>query len=459
MSTATLPPELKKETKAVRPPPDRLKISEGVLKIYQHERFLSHILLQRIILVLPDELYPEKVHKTACTDGASVWFHEDFLIGLSPPEAAYIILHEGLHIALMHRKVTAELEQMLGQKPDHELINYCLDIFVNRLCDKIAKRHPDSFKDDGKGISIEVVHKDYPGILPQGFEDVMDSIQVYMILKDQPKPPGRRSGKTVFLLVSPDGVPGSTGKKEIDDVVQKQIERAIRLAQIKSKSDRTPGTEPGELEELISKLLEPVPNLGDFLRTKLLGNQKIEKDFNRPARNAAWMSGPGRPIYPRFKKGPWQRVAEIVDTSGSMSADDIAHILDVTAGILDQAKKNHVGTELHLWGCDVESHKIGVYKRRRDMPEKLPVFGRGGTSFRYAIEKVIEAAKKGKWDPQCTTIIYVTDSFGDAETMQEPPLPVIWIVPKENTKGVEKRLPWGSILSIHRGRISIIRRN
>lgn len=439
---------------------DRSKVSEGILKIYEFETFLSSILIQRPILVLPDETYPERTHKTACTDGASIWFHGEFLNTLSKPEAAYVVLHEGLHIALMHRCVVAELRKESTTPVDADLLNYCLDIFVNYLCDKVVLNAPAFFKGPDSRITVARVHKDFPNVLPEGFETMMDSIQVYRVLREQPRPPSFPPPMTVFLIETPSNIPGSLkgGSPEPGDDLEKIIRQVIRQAEVKARQSRRPGDDPGEIEAIVTKLLEPITTLDAFLRTKMLGKSHICRDFNRPARNAAWLSGPGRPIYPRFRKGPWQRAVVIVDTSGSMDLEDIATVLDVTAGILDQARKNHVGTELHLWCCDTKTHELGIFKKRSDLPEKLPIFGRGGTSFQDPINRVMEKARREKWDWTCTTVIYVTDSFGDAENMTNPKIPFVWIVPSTQAKDAEKRLPWGSLLGLFRGKTQLIRR-
>ena len=39
---------------------------------------------------------------TACTDGASIWFSRKFFMGLTTAEQIFLLLHETLHVALLH---------------------------------------------------------------------------------------------------------------------------------------------------------------------------------------------------------------------------------------------------------------------------------------------------------------------------------------------------------------------
>lgn len=103
------------------------------------------------------------------------------------------------------------------------------------------------------------------------------------------------------------------------------------------------------------------------------------------------------------------------DTSGSMSEEDIAVANAEAVGVMRSAGVDRA------WLLDADAQ---IYEPRLVQVNtllKLPVIGRGGTSFKPAFE----FAEKMK--PKPDLIIYLTDGYGDAPE-KPPSIPTIWCI-------------------------------
>ena len=81
-------------------------------------------------LMLFAQIEKSKNLPTAATDGRKIFFNEEFLNSLSSPQQNALMLHEVLHMALLH--VTRR------QSRDPYIWNIAADIVVNDLIDFIT---------------------------------------------------------------------------------------------------------------------------------------------------------------------------------------------------------------------------------------------------------------------------------------------------------------------------------
>lgn len=127
---------------------------------------------------------------------------------------------------------------------------------------------------------------------------------------------------------------------------------------------------------------------------------------------------------------PELEVAFIRDTSASM--DD--QMMNVANSEIISIMKQ-VGLEV-VWLLDADVKVQGKPKRVRvkDIP-KLPILGRGGTSFKHALAAVT------KLNPKPDVVFYLTDGYGDSPT-RPPNMNVIWCT----IPPCKVPAPWGTVV-------------
>lgn len=437
---------------------ERKRLGAGVIKIYKATTFLAHMLLQRPILVVETTEFQRRFeHDTACTDGQTIWFDATFASKKPQEELNYVLIHEGMHIALMHTAQNMDLAIKRGRENvDWNLLNYCRDAYINYYADEIVKKSDNEIKSPSDRITIEKILEDFPDA-PPDFITRMTAIELHDMLKPQAQKQSNWKNRTLMVqLVGGTPQPGQSAEEQLK-VHMQDLKSIILGAQIQSGHKRLKGENPLGYEEVVNRLLEPTPSLEGFLRTYIQQGPGLRADYSRPARTRAWMCGPNQPILPRYRNRATRRVVLALDSSGSMSKSDMAHAVDICYELLRESRKSHVSTELHIWTCDTEVHVIDVIKTYDPIPEELNIVGRGGTSFKPVLDKFEDQLRNG-WDPRETNLVYVTDSFGDAQNLKEPGVKPVWVIPPHvNSPQVISLLPWGAILTLSHQETRIIR--
>jgi predicted metal-dependent peptidase len=141
----------------------------------------------------------------------------------------------------------------------------------------------------------------------------------------------------------------------------------------------------------------------------------VDYSFSRISRRQGGIGfGPGRPIVPAFVR-PVPRVMVWLDTSGSMSQDQLVTGLGETAGVLRAA-----GAEIEFGSCDYAVHAVG----RVENPQQLAklVKGGGGSSFIPAFEHM----QKMRVRPQIA--IFMTDGDIGVPPVAPKGIRVIWLL-------------------------------
>jgi len=121
------------------------------------------------------------------------------------------------------------------------------------------------------------------------------------------------------------------------------------------------------------------------------------------------------PIPGYTRSAPSWKIAVILDTSGSMSDEQLKEGIAAILGLKAYDKK----LEVHVAYADTIVHLMYEAKTMEDI-RKHPVMGRGGTDFRGPIATVLESLKPDH-------LVYITDGHGEAPVMK-PPVPLEWIL-------------------------------
>ena len=126
-----------------------------------------------------------------------------------------------------------------------------------------------------------------------------------------------------------------------------------------------------------------------------------------------------------------EEITIAVDTSGSISDDELAQFTAETSSILRE-----LGPEkINFLQCDWEVNEATTYTTD-DLPLSITYKGGGGTAFSPVMQYV------NKHYPFTKAVVYLTDlesnDFGD-----KPPYPVLWVSTVK-----EQEVPYGEIVEM-----------
>ena len=333
--------------------------------------------------------------------GVQLSINPEFFTELSEDHRYGLIKHEILHISFGHMI-------MRDLYSDKKLFNIAADLEINQY---IANHHlPEGGLMLGSFPELNLPEragtKTYYELLEQAREDgTCPSLDNLMSQMD---------GNSCYC---------HPGWDEIEDLseadkklLQKQIEHQIKESA--EQTQKKHGTVPGELAELINRLLNVEPPKFDwkgYLR-RFVGNSSIvyTKKLRRKY-NKRYSANPGLKI--KFKN----HILVGVDTSGSVNSEELKEFF----GELTHMHKT--GHKITVAQCDTELKSVKEFNPNKDWE----IHGRGGTSFQPVIDHYNE--KKGRY----TALVYLTD--GEAYTPEDCPKNTLWV--HSSVSSINEELP------------------
>ena len=380
-------------------------IDRGKIQLLIHHPFFSHLLLQ-LIEKETDEI------PTIGVDGTYLYYNPDYIRTLTREEVMSALCHEVLHLAWLHlvRQGTR----------DQGKWNVATDYAINAI-----------LKGDGFTVNRNWLYS-------KEFED-MSADEIYEKLPDDQSgcngcKPGQKGHTQDDHSVwgkakSPTGEDGEDGDggtisapPAFDPRVWKdRVAAAATTARMQGKL-------PASLSSMVDDLLHPVLDwkviLRDFVQASYKNNYRL---FPPNKKFLHW------PIYLPSTYGEEVKVAIAIDTSGSISDDELLAFISEVQGVTEQFE----GYTLHIIQCDAGVPEGGytvLTAYEGEIPRKIS--GRGGTSF----EPPFQFVEDNNLD--ISALVYFTDGYGHFP--QEPPYPTAWVM----TTDVEP--PFGTIIKYKR---------
>jgi predicted metal-dependent peptidase len=407
--------------------------------------------------------------KTAATDGKTYFWHPEFLESLNADQAATVMSHESYHDLFYH----CSPERAAGMDPDdwNVSVDYVVNGVIEADHDKSGRRRRqpalwggplgdpipyDHYIEwiDGKRDLAEkgcfadaTVHGRSP-------ESMYDEIRKHKL--NSPRRCKEHSGgcgamtidpktglSTITLPWAPEACqkcgakpgegrgPGSLDahmpNRRTKDEVMGDMMRAADQVRAMGRGDV-----PGDIEEALGRLNKPELSVRDIIKCALAQKQIDAGNVND------WKRIRRRPTFIHVKDpatGKWEpkhrlyipkkhdfraQIAVMVDTSGSMSNEDMA------LGVKEISVVAHVA-EIHMTPNDTVPHWKKTLKvtNKNDLKDFVAA-GRGGTDFaQYLTELPGQSWYKG-----CDLVIIITD--GDCGTYPKNLLPknadLLWIL-------------------------------
>lgn len=395
---------------------------------------------------------------TMATDGSNLYYDPDFVNSCSLGELMGVIAHESGHCALDHIprrenrdhtrwNIAADLavNDLLVKEPAfHNRINMALpagalipgktpgtDEFVDQYVEFIYSKLPEPIvltvvtldsheewsewgKGEGQGKGQddkEGKEKDKTGQGKSGSDqDKGQKDGAGSQDKDQSNSSGQGQKD------------GDDEDHEDHDLSQEWRERVAAAA----TAARMAGRFPGHLETIVGDVLQPKLNWKAILRDMITSCAKSDFRMMPPNKKHLW-----RGIYLPSLMGEEINIAVGIDTSGSISDDEIGEFLSEVKGICD-AYSNYT---VYLFACDAQIQEKWELRPFDRLPTKMK--GRGGTSYR----PVIEAVKKL---PPVSSLVYLTDLYPNDGFPEQPFTPVIWVSVSD------EKPPWGKLIKLPR---------
>ena len=333
--------------------------------------------------------------------GMQLTINPQFYNELSEDHRFGLIKHELLHIAFGHLL----LRDLYS---NHKLFNIAADLEINQYI--LESKLPEgglllsSFPE--LNLPKKAGTKKYYELLEQAQEDgsspSLDNIMDHMDGNSQ----HCHSTWEEF-----DELPEADKK-----LMQKQIEHQLKEAA--EQTEKKCGNVPGELAELIGRLMHIEPAKFDwkaYLR-RFIGNSSIvyTKKLRRKY-NKRYAANPGLKI--KFKN----HICVGVDTSGSVNNDELKEFFS------ELTHMHKTGHKITVVQCDTNIRSVKEFNPKADWE----IHGRGGTSFQPVIDHYNE--KKGQY----TALIYLTD--GEAYTPDNCPSNTLWV--HSSNCSINKELP------------------
>ena len=361
-------------------------------------------------LMLFAQIETTKKLPTAATDGRKIFFNEEFLYSLSSKEQNALMLHEVLHIALLH--VTRR------QNRDPHIWNIAADIVVNDLIERntsfplprgaITDRR---FQDK----SVEYI-----------YEALLKSKKKYkLVINDILQPGNSEDNEGDVNLSEP------LSQEEVDEIESFWKDK---MEILKNSSEHNlsngKGSLPAGIEQEISTILEPEVDWRHAL-WKYVG--KTPADFDDLDRRFIYKG-----LYLESLLTEAVEVSVCIDTSGSVSDELLMQFTGELKGIL----RSYPNVKCSLFFADTDLAGPYEIDRIEQMPKAI---GRGGTSFVPFFDYLKKHGEENSLLGNNKLSIYFTDGFGDFP-QHEPDNPTMWLVCKDGLETNE--FPFGEVVRI-----------
>lgn len=347
---------------------------------------------------------------SVCSTGITLFYNPDFVEQLNDAELFYVITHEIYHVVLHHctTRIPERFEERLLQ-------NAAADLAVNSLITESTERymplHYQGLRAKDFKLEEKLSMEQYMAILSDN-NFVVNISDIVSCTKDCRCTDGERCRCRCSNMDCHDFWRESDALKEI---VRDLIDTI-------SKNESIWSHMPGDLKEMILAAQRSYIPWVRYLRHyagNLVGSKHIPT-MKRPDRRYGWP-------YPGKKRQPSERILVAVDTSGSISENDLAQFLSEINALAEIQD-----IDLVLFDAAIQLGPIPFSRKKC----RFEFSGRGGTDF----TDVLTLAQNRRYN----TVIILTDGF--AETPEKPEFVknILWVITKDGEKPVE----WGKEIKI-----------
>lgn len=395
-----------------RPLPEELadKVSNARILLGSRVPFFGHLLFGASVYADPDVL-------TAATDGASIFFAPKFAQQLDFEEFVGVLVHEVLHMALLH------LPRREERKPRRW--NIAADMVINEILDEEGfvlpagpVRFPEN-KPEWKGKSVEEVYE----LIKRDSSD-WTIHESWIDLEERQQ--GRQRGDDSEQQSNAEQQSDKAKKwKQISSHWKQVVRRAHQAQRMSGQGSLAKG-----LKRRIDKVTRPQIGWRRALWRFLV---KTPVDFDQFDRRYIH-----RGLYLKALQADALNLYVAIDTSASIADEHIQMFMGELSGILRSYP--HIQAEVYF--ADAELYGPYQLTSRSSIADFPTPEGGGGTSF----VPFFDAVDEKRLLNHTPVAVYLTDGYGDFP--ESPSCPVLWI---RTPGGLEsEQFPFGRVLTLSR---------
>ncbi len=375
------------------------------------------------------------------TERGVLMYDPEWLVQFPADVVAGALVHEILHV--LHKHTTGRR----GHR-NHVLFNAASDLAINPTVLEMGFKLPDGknhgmFPKDFGWPEGETAEQYYDRLMKAAdglMKKVLEHIGEHQCgsgagnpFEQEPKDDGGK-GKG-------QGGDNADGESDFEGRTDAQLARVaqqVANAIEQHAAQKGRGSMPAGLERWAKDMLTPpkVPwraMLQRALRAEVAFRPGASVHrYDGPSRRQAGIGyGEGKPIFPRLRQ-PVPRVAFLLDTSGSMSDEQLGLATSEANGVL-----RATGADITFAVCDAAMHGMKSVKSAGEMLRMLK--GGGGSDFTPAFEEL------AKQHPRPEIVIAATD--GDITVPKSAPTwaRVVWLLVG---KGTRPPAPWGTAVMV-----------
>lgn len=364
------------------------------------------------------------------------------LCTFSLKEILFIVCHEIDHIVLNHPA------EMLKANPEHdpevfEKFNLAADASVNdRILAEISGEKHNYLSAPKGHISSDALKKMFK---LRSIRRQESYLYYFNLIRKKTLPEKAQQPQRMLAT-------GASGEKSEDGIVTVQscgqpddhqwdvdedaeeaaaAVRELVNAATSIMNDEARGLIPGSYFEQVEALNTPPKLSWQSILKKYVGTITSDKRKTRTRLNRRQ---PTRFDLSGTQDEKTLKIVVAIDTSASVTAQDVAKILHEVIGIL--AKRKHVLTVIE---CDSEVQRVYQIKSENDI--KKNVIGRGGTAF----TPVIEYVNNDRYFRDAL-LIYFTDGYGEREIPRPKTYRNLWVI-LDDTENLSLKEPYGTVIS------------
>lgn len=384
------------------------KIQQAISALLFAEPFYGH-LISRMRITKTTDIPTAGVF---ITDKINMVYNEEWIEKLDLIDVVKVLKHECGHILQEHIPRAKQIGAV--SKELHKRFNLSTDVTIN-----IADLVPTVEKIGG--VTIKTLNETLKGMLDT--QNAKDNGKRFF----QPMTEGQMA-EYYYNRINEfaDQFPESLGEGEMGDTIddhgtwdksegneemQKEVAKDAVNNAVKGAGGI--GNVPGDIAALVNEMNKSKVNWKQQLRQFYVNTLKSTRMATRKRRNRRYGI-----LQPGVKKKPELHLGLCVDTSGSVSDEELAQFWAEMDTI------SSCGAKITVIEADAQVQNVYEFEKG-----KTPSFkGRGGTYYGVAIQKAVELKVDG--------IVYLGD--GDcADTPEDPKKPFLWAFVRGKTKPAE----------------------
>lgn len=377
--------------------------------------FFGHLVMN---LKLVETNCDQNKLSTAATDGKHIWFNTEFVQKIYKSKSehvSFLLAHEVMHCVLNH------FTRRNGREP--KKWNYAADYVINAM-----------LLESGFTLIPSDSDKTKYGCLYDKKYDGMTTEQVYNLLdKEEKKNSDAHSDKCTL-----DSHPGDedypaedqTGKQS--EAEAQEIDDKWKDVLVKAAASAGADNIPAGIKRLLDSFIAPKIKWHEVLRKCISEYTKADYTWMRPNRRH-FSSGI---ILPSMNKQEKINIAVAVDTSGSISSDDINAFMSEIKGIVSMYDEYEVNAAYF----DTCVHNPSTFSDEAGFENFVnSIAGGGGTNF----ESWWHHSNDNGWLTKANAVVFFTDGYpgGSWIPTNVHHNQIFWVV-----KGSTNRAPVGTTL-------------